>query len=37
MRYFTTVCQQMLTAIKRAADDSFVFRSTAHWHIMYAT
>ena len=37
VRYFTTLSQQMLTATKHVADDTFVFSRTAHWHIMHAT
>ena len=34
VRYFTSVSQQMLTAVKHVADDNFVFSRTAQWHIM---
>jgi len=37
VRYFTTLSQQMLTAINYVADDNFVFSRTAHWHMMHAT
>ena len=37
VRYFITLSQQMLTAVKLVADDNFVFSRTAYWHIMHAT
>ena len=37
VRYFTTLSQPMLTAVKHVADDNCVFCRTAHWHVVHAT
>ena len=37
VRYFTTLSQQMLTAMKHVADDDVVSSRTEYWHIMHAT
>jgi len=37
IRYFTTVSQQMLTAIKHVMNDILSFNRTVHWSVMHAT